>query len=316
MKAKVAAAKYIIVIAGPTAVGKTKYAIEAARSLNGEIVSADSMQLYKYMNIGSAKPDKKELLQARHHLVDEIDPREPFSVAQYQRLAKAAIADIFARARTPIISGGTGLYINSLIYDMDFSAPPVENAYRRELENLAAIKGNEYIHQRLAGKDPDAARRIHPNNLKKMIRALEVIENSNNRIMPFENSFVSTQDYETELICLNRERQELYDRINMRVDALIEQGLLEEVRSLLDMGLTYFDISMKGIGYKEIIGHLNGEYDIAEAIRMVKQNTRNYAKRQITWFKRYDNMKWFNISEYKDDEDAIGDMLTWLREKK
>jgi len=306
----------IIVIAGPTAVGKTKYAIEAARSLDGEIVSADSMQLYQYMNIGSAKPDRKELLLARHHLIDEIDPRTPFSAAQYQKLAKIAIADIFARGRQPIISGGTGLYINSLIYDMDFSAPPVQNAYRLELENLAAIKGNAYIHKRLAEKDPDAAERIHPNNLKKMIRALEVIENSKSRIMSFENSFVKTADYETELVCLNRERPELYERINRRVDTLIEQGLVEEVQSLLDMGLAFDNVSMKGIGYKEIIGHLNGEYDLSQAIRMVKQHTRNYAKRQLTWFRRYESMKWFNLSEYQNDEDAIEDVITCLREKK
>jgi len=306
----------IIIIAGPTAVGKTKYAIEVARNLDGEIVSADSMQLYKYMNIGSAKPDKKELLQARHHLVDEIDPREPFSVARYQKLAKAAISDIFARSKQPIISGGTGLYINSLIYDMDFSAPPAESDYRRELENLAAINGNEYIHERLANKDPDAAKRIHPNNLKKMMRALEVIENSEGRIMPFENSFVKTTDYETEIVCLNRERQELYERINIRVDLLIEQGLVGEVQSLLDMGLTSEDISMKGIGYKEIIGHLRGEYDISEAIDQVKKNTRHYAKRQLTWLRRYENAKWFNLSEYDNDEIAIQEILTWLQKRK
>ena len=306
----------IIVIAGPTAVGKTKYAINLAQTFDGEIVSADSMQLYKYMSVGSAKPDKDELSQARHHLVDEIDPRESFSVAQYQKLAKSAITDIFARNKQPIISGGTGLYVNSLIYDMDFSMPPDETGYRRELENLAAEKGNIHIHERLAAKDPEAAIKIHPNNLKKMIRALEVAENSNSRIMPFENSFVKTTDYETELICLNRERQELYERINTRVDMFIEKGLVEEVRLLLNMGLTFCDISMKGIGYKEIIGYLNGEYDISQAILKVKQNSRNYAKRQITWFKRYDNMKWFNLSEYQNDGEAIEDIKTWLQKKK
>ena len=311
----------IIVIAGPTAVGKTKYAIEVARSFDGEIVSADSMQLYKYMDIGSAKPSKDELLQVRHHLIDEIDPKTPFSVAQYQKLAKAAIADIFARKKQPIISGGTGLYINSLIYDMDFStapieASPIQNSYRKELEELAKIKGNEYLHSRLAAVDYDAAKRIHPNNLKRVIRALEVAENSDKIVKPFENSFVKTSDYEVALICLERNRDELYERINQRVDILIEQGLLEEVRSLLQSGLTYDDISMKGIGYKEIIGHLNGEYDLPEAILMIKQNTRNYAKRQLTWLRRYDDMKWFNLSEYDSDEHAIEDILQWIREKK
>jgi len=268
------------------------------------------------MDIGSAKPDQEELRLARHHLIDEIDPREPFSVAQYQKRAKTAIADIFARGKTPIISGGTGLYINSLIYDMDFSAPPVDGDYRSELEQLAATKGNAYLHERLAEKDPDAAERIHPNNLKKMIRALEVIENASSGIKSFENSFVKTADYETELICLNRNREELYERINQRVDTLIERGLVEEVQSLLDKGLTFDDISMKGIGYKEIIGHLNGEYDLAQAILMVKQHTRNYAKRQITWFKRYEPMQWFNLSDYESDEHAIESIITWLSEKK
>lgn len=306
----------IIVIAGPTAVGKTRYSIEIAKVFNGEIVSADSMQLYKYMDIGSAKPDKEELSQVRHHLIGEIDPREPFSAAQYQKLAKAAIADITARGRQPIISGGTGLYINSLIYDINFTSPPAEGDYRRELENLAMSEGNEHIHARLAEKDPEAAARIHPNNLKKMIRALEVIESSGNRIMPFENSFVKTFDYETELICLTRDRAELYDRINSRVGLFIDRGIVDEVSSLLNMGLDAEDISMKGIGYKEIIGYLRGEYGLPDAIYLIRRNTRRYAKRQLTWFRRYDNMKWFNLSEYENDDVAVEDIIKWLREKK
>jgi len=181
---------------------------------------------------------------------------------------------------------------------------------------LAAAEGNEYIHARLAEKDPEAAKRIHPNNLKKIIRALEVIENADKHIMPFENSFVKTADYNADLICLNRERKELYARIDNRVDLLIDKGLVSEVKSLIETGLTCEDISMKGIGYKEIIGYLGGEYDIAEAVCMIKRNTRRYAKRQLTWFRRYKNMKWFNISEYKDDETALEDIINWLREKK
>ena len=253
------------------------------------------MQLYKYMDIGSAKPDRGELSQVRHHLIDEIDPREPFSVAQYQKLAKNAINDIFKRGKQPVVCGGTGLYINAIIYDMDFTAPPVEKAYRKELEDLAAMYGNEYIHARLKEKDPEAAERIHPNNLKKMIRALEVAENSGRRIKSFENSFVKTKDYDTEIICLNRDRKELYERIERRVDQLIESGLIDEVKSLLDMGLKESDISMKGIGYKEIIGYLDGGYSLDTAIGMIKQNTRNYAKRQLTWFKRYEDAEWIDL---------------------
>ena len=181
---------------------------------------------------------------------------------------------------------------------------------------MAEAKGNVHILARLAEKDPDAAARIHPNNLKKIIRALEVAENSGSRIMPFEHSFVQTADYEVELICLNRERQELYGRINKRVDKLIEQGLVEEVGSLINMGLTSEDVSMKGIGYKEIIGHLGGEYDISAATEMIKQNTRKYAKRQLTWFRRYDKMKWFDLSAYNDDDEAMEGIFTWLRERK
>jgi len=308
--------KEIIVIAGPTAVGKTEYAVEIAASLGGEIVSADSMQLYKFMDIGSAKPGEKELSRVRHHLIGHIDPGEAFSAAMYQKLAKDAIADIFSRGLRPIISGGTGLYINSLIYDMDFSAPPAERAYRRELESLAEKHGNDYIHTRLAEKDPEAAARIHPNNLKKMIRALEVVENAGSRIRPFEKSRVKTEDYETDLICLNRDRGELYGRINDRVGLLIDRGLVSEVQSLMKMGLTEDDISMKGIGYKEIIGHLKGEYDLTEAIDLIRQNTRNYAKRQLTWFRRYEDMKWFNISEYESEKDALEDITKWLKRKK
>jgi len=306
----------VVIIAGPTAVGKTKYAIGAAKELGGEIVSADSMQLYKYMDIGSAKPDKAELSQAPHHLIGEIDPREPFSAARYQKLAKAAIAGILARGRLPVISGGTGLYINSLIYDMDFTAPPAENGYRAGLFRLAAEKGNAYIHARLAEKDPDAAERIHPNNLKRMIRALEVVENTGRRIMPFDGPIAGTKDYEIDMVCLNRDRQELYGRINDRVDKIIDKGLVSEVKSLIEMGLGAEDISMKGIGYKEVIAHLEGEYDIAEAVSLIKRNTRRYAKRQITWFRRYEGVKWFNLSEFKDDSEGMGAVIGWLNEKK
>ncbi|QHI73731.1 tRNA (adenosine(37)-N6)-dimethylallyltransferase MiaA [Aminipila terrae] len=306
----------IIIVAGPTAVGKTKYAIEIAKNFNGEIVSSDSMQLYKFMDIGSAKPTQEEQNQVKHYLVDEIDPREPFSVAEYQKRARDAIEQIFSKGKTPVISGGTGLYVNSLIYEMDFSAPPVGNEYRKKLENLAAKHGNEYVHQLLSKQDSEAAARIHPNNLKKVIRALEVAENSEQGIQPFEKSFVKTSDYAYKLIGLSRNREELYERINLRVDMLLDMGLVDEIKGLLDMGLTSDSISMKGIGYKEIIGYLNGEYDLEHAVYLVKRNTRHYAKRQITWFKRYDDIKWFNISEYNSDDEAVKEIITWLRENR
>ncbi len=289
----------IICICGPTAVGKTEYSIELAERIDGEIVSADSMQLYKFMDIGSAKPTKEEQERVPHHLVDIIDPREAFSVAEYQRLAKAAIGDIFKRGKTPIISGGTGLYIHSLIYDMDFFGSPADNRLRRELEDMALKEGSEALHSRLEKADPKAAERIHPNNIKKVIRAIEVAETSASQFRSFQESFKPTSDYECILIGLTRDREDLYQRIDRRVDVLMEKGLLEEISHLIGMGLTSDNISMKGIGYKELIAYQNGEYDLEEAVRLVKRNTRHYAKRQLTWLKRYPQMNWFNIGDYE-----------------
>lgn len=307
--------RQIIIIAGPTAVGKTEYAIETAKAIDGEIVSADSMQLYKYMDIGSAKPSKSELAQVKHYLVDQIDPREKFSVAKYQRLAKAAILEIFAKGKTPVISGGTGLYINSLMYEMDFAAGPADDLLRKQLEQLASEKGREYLHMELARIDPEAAARIHPNNTQKIIRAIEAARNGS-KVKSFDNASVPTADYDVLLAGLTRDRAELYDRINTRVDMLVSQGLADEVASLMQMGLGYDDISMKGIGYKEIIGFYEGRYSLDEAIELIKKNTRHYAKRQLTWLRRYDIIKWFNLSDYEDKAMAMGDILRWLNTNK
>ncbi|MBK5246524.1 MAG: tRNA (adenosine(37)-N6)-dimethylallyltransferase MiaA [Peptostreptococcaceae bacterium] len=301
----------IIIICGPTAVGKTKYAIEIAKSFNGEIISADSMQLYKHMNIGSAKPTSEELAQVKHYLIDEIDPREMFSAAEYQKRAKIAIKAVMSKGKTPVISGGTGLYVNSLIYDMDFSKQPLSTDYRKKLENLASEKGNEFVHELLVEKDKDAGERIHPNSVRRVIRALEVIH-LGDKVKPFKESFVKTKDYSYVIIGLSRNREEMYERINERVEILLEKGLVEEIRSLLDMGLTQTDISMKGIGYKEIIGYIKGEYDLEFAVDLVKKNTRHYAKRQMTWFRRYEDINWFNLSEYENDEQAIEEIKRWL----
>ena len=306
--------KEIIVIAGPTAVGKTKYAIAAAKAFDGEIVSCDSMQLYKYMDIGSAKPTAEERAEAVHHLVDEIDPKEPFSVAKYAKMAKAAIADIFSRGKMPIVSGGTGLYLNSLLFDMDFGNAPKDDALREMLEKEAELFGPEYIYGKLRDIDPEAANRIHPNNVKKVIRAIEGASLGSS-ITDFKNCQKKCEDYDAVLIGLTRNREELYARINLRVDIMAEEGLFREVENLLEMGLAEEDISMKGIGYKEIIGFFDGLYDWDEAIRLIKQNSRHLAKRQLTWFRRYKDMKWFNISDYQSDEEAIGDILTWLKKR-
>lgn len=307
----------IIALAGPTAVGKTKFAIMLAQALDGEVVSCDSMQLYKYMDIGSAKPTAEEMSMAKHHLVDIIDPRDEFSVAQYQKLAKQAISDILSRGKTPIISGGTGLYLNSLLYDMDFSSVPEDSSYRTELEGIAEQEGGrEALHKKLAELDPKAASLIHPNNAKKVIRALERLKEGEGEIKQFSDLSRETDDYDVVLIGLTRDRAELYDRINRRVDILMEEGLLDEVKGLMDMGLTQENISMKGIGYKEVMDHLDGRCSLEDAVTTIQKNTRHYAKKQLTWFRRYDKMHWFDISEYNSDEDAFEDMKEWLQKNR
>lgn len=304
----------IIIVGGPTACGKTEYAIEIAKALDGEIVSCDSMQLYKYMDIGSAKPDAHELAQVRHHLVDVIDPREKFSAAKYQKLAREAIDDILSRGKTPVIAGGTGLYINSVIYDMNFSSADADEDERNRLRILAEKEGPEALHKLLQDADPDAAARIHPNNIKKVIRAIEAAR-SGNRIPDFDKSFVPYSSYSPKMIALTRDREELYDRINRRVEILFDKGLVDELVFLKRMGLSPDDISMKGIGYKEVLGYLDGRYSLEETKELVKKNTRHYAKRQLTWLRRYKDIRFFNLSEYEDKNAALEDIISWLKKK-
>lgn len=304
----------IIIVGGPTACGKTEYAIEIAKALDGEIVSCDSMQLYKYMDIGSAKPDAHELAQVRHHLVDVIDPREKFSAAKYQKLAREAIDDILSRRKTPVIAGGTGLYINSVIYDMNFSSADADEDERNRLRILAEKEGPEALHKLLQDADPDAAARIHPNNIKKVIRAIEAAR-SGNRIPDFDKSFVPYSSYSPKMIALTRDREELYDRINRRVEILFDKGLVDELVFLKRMGLSPDDISMKGIGYKEVLGYLDGRYSLEETKELVKKNTRHYAKRQLTWLRRYKDIRFFNLSEYEDKNAALEDIISWLKKK-
>lgn len=309
----------IVCITGPTAVGKTEYALRIAELLDGEIISADSMQLYRYMDIGSAKPTAAERARVKHYLVDEIDPREPFSAALYQKRAKEAIRTVFSKGKLPVVAGGTGLYVNSLIYDMDFSGSSGSEELRNKFCKIAETAGKEAVHRLLAEKDPAAAGRIHPNNLKKVIRALEVAElqgcdGTQGGIPDFSRSFVPTVDYRCILIGLKRDRAELYARIDRRVDLLLAQGLLDEVKGLISMGLTEENISMKGIGYKELIGYLAGEYDMQEAVRLIKRNTRHYAKRQMTWFRRYDRMTWFDLSA-AEPETVLRDMTDHIRQE-
>ena len=303
----------VIILAGPTASGKTEYAIRLAEELDGEIVSCDSMQIYKYLDIGSAKPDASQLERAKHHLVDCVDPRDDFSVAEYQIMAKGAIKDIAGRGKTPVVTGGTGLYMNSLIYDMDFAVEPAHSDFRDEMKKLAEEQGAEALHRRLQESDPEAAERIHPNNVKKVIRALEASEYTEEGVRDISKLSRRCEEYDICLLGITWPRETLYERINKRVDVLIEAGLEKEIKQLLSMGLTEDNISMKGIGYKEMIGYIHGEYDLEEAVRLIKRNTRHYAKRQMTWFRRYEDLKWFDLSQYETEDKAVSDMLGYIR---
>jgi len=304
--------KPLVIIAGPTAVGKTDISIEIAKRLNGEIVSADSMQIYKFLDIGSAKPTKEEMQNITHYLIDEIDPRTKFSVSEYRDLAKKYIEKIIAKDKLPIVTGGTGLYINSLIYEMDFSNTSSDKAIREKLTKEYEKYGSEYLHDKLKEVDSESAERIHPNNTQRVIRALEIYYSTGEGIKDFSKDLIESKDYDSILIGLGRDRQELYERINKRVDIMFNEGLLEEVKRLVNMGMKVEDISMKGIGYKEVIGYLDGEYDLNRAIELIKRNTRRYAKRQITWLKRYKKMKWFNLDENTNKEKIISNIIDFI----
>ena len=292
----------VIVICGPTASGKTAHSVELAKALDGEIISADSMQIYKYMDIGSAKPSEKAMSEVKHHLYSIEDPSVNMTVADYRKLALEAIDDILARGKTPIVCGGTGLYLNAILYDMDFSAPDDEER-RQELEELAAERGTLYMHEYLQGLDPEAASRIHPNNTRKIIRAIEAYEHGKG-IKDLSECEINP-DYDFRFYALTMKREWLYERINRRVSRLFDQGLVDEVSDLLSRGYTEDLPSMKAIGYKEVIGFLKGEYDLYDAKELIMKNTRHYAKRQITWLKRYDFVEWVEIKK----GDTVGDVV-------
>ncbi len=305
----------IIVIAGPTAVGKTEYAIGIARSLGTEIVSCDSMQLYRYMDIGSAKPTPEERAGVRHHLVDIIDPREEFSVVRYRELADEAIADISSRGMIPVICGGTGLYLDALLYDLDYGGDSGSDpGLRRSLYELAEREGPQELHKRLEKADPAAAGRIHPNNVKRTVRALEAALTGNG-LRDYSGLTGRHMRREAVMAGLSRPRAELYERIGRRVDMMLEAGLADEVRKLMEMGLTPDDTAMKGIGYKELIPYLNGEYDLGTARELIKKNTRHLAKRQMTWFRRYSTMEWFDAGESNDSGSVLREITGWLQKK-
>ena len=301
----------LIILTGPTAVGKTDLSIKLSKSLNAEIISADSMQIYKYMDIGSAKVTKEEMDGVVHYMIDEVTPDVPFSVSELQMRSEKYIEEINKKGKNVLITGGTGLYLNSLIYNMDFAKSNANNEIREKLEQELAENGIDYMHEKLRGLDEEAANRIHKNNTKRVIRAIEVCM-SGQKMNDFSKDLRYNEKYKPIIIVLNRDREVLYQRINKRVDIMLENGLLDEVKELLKMGYTKDMISMQGIGYKEMIKYLDGEYTYDEAIEIIKRDSRRYAKRQLTWFKRYQDAKWFDLDKYQDIEILKEDIINHI----
>lgn len=309
--------KPIVVLTGPTAVGKTELSIQLAKVIGGEIISADSMQVYKHMDVGSAKITPEEMDGVRHYLVDELEPFDEFHVVKFQEYAKKYLNEIYAHGKIPIIAGGTGFYIQALLNDIDFTEQESDSAYRKELEALAEEYGNQYLHDRLKEVDPESAEAIHPNNRKRVIRALEFYQETGRKISEHNaKEQMRTSPYNFAYFVLNDERSHLYKRIDARVDKMIEDGLEAEVRRLKEMGCTKDMVAMQGIGYKEMLSYLDGSYSLEEAVYIIKRETRHFAKRQITWFKRERDVIWLNKNEFDYKNEAIlAYMIKILKEK-
>ena len=309
--------KPLVILTGPTAVGKTKASIGLAKAIGGEIISADSMQIYKHMDIGSAKIRPWEMDGVNHYLVDELEPWEEFHVVRFQQMAKAAMEQIYANGHIPIVVGGTGFYIQALLYDIDFSENDGDVSFRRKLEEEARTQGGEVLHDRLRQVDPQAADQIHANNVKRVIRALEFYHQTGGRISEHnERERQKESPYRFAYFVLNDDRERLYERIDGRVDQMLSEGLVDEVRALQQMGCTRDMVSMQGLGYKEILAYLGGEISLDEAVYQLKRDTRHFAKRQITWFKREREVIWMNKREYGYNEERIlEDMLAHIHIK-
>lgn len=293
--------KPVIVILGPTASGKTGVSVELAKLINGSIVSADSMQIFKYMNIGTAKPNTEEMSGIAHYMIDIAEPDEAFSVAQYRKMALNYIASIISEEKQPIVVGGTGLYINSLIYNISFSDTICDIELRSKLKKEAEDKGNKYLHDKLSKVDPKSAAKIHENDVKRIIRALEVYKHTNLPISKHaELSMLEPPEHNYILFGLNWDRSKLYARIEKRVDEMFQAGLVDEVKKLMEMGYNEGNNGMQAIGYKEVLRYLRGKYTLEETIDILKRDTRRYAKRQLTWFRRIENIKWIDVDENSD----------------
>lgn len=311
--------KPLIILAGPTAVGKTALSIRLAKTAGAEIISADSMQVYRHMDIGSAKITKEEMAGVPHYLVDVLEPEEEFNVVRFQQMAKEAADKIWAKGKIPLVVGGTGFYIQALLYDIDFTEDDGDESYRRELEQKASDEqGACELYEMLKTADPGSAREIHPHNIKRVIRALEFYHQTGRKISEHnETQRRKESPYNYAYFVLTDDRGRLYERIERRVDLMMEQGLLDEVRRLKERGVRRDSTAMQGLGYKELYAYLDGEYSLDEAVRIIKRDTRHFAKRQLTWFKREKDVIWADRSLIGQDEDKLAQyMLNNLRERK
>ena len=294
----------LLIITGPTGIGKTEISLKLANKYKGEIISSDSMQIYKKLDIGTAKVDLDKT-DIPHHMVDILEAHENFSVADFKIKAKEIISDINRRGGLPILVGGTGLYINSIVYNLDFTETEADYEYRDELRKILEEKGSGFLYNKLFNLNKYMAEKIHPNNGRRIIRALEILKSGNEK----ENNFrQENEDYNLIFIGLNMDRERLYERINSRVDKMIELGLVDEVRSLLDEGLDKNSQSLKAIGYKEVISYLEGEIEYSEMIDLIKKNSRHYAKRQLTWFRRDGRIKWFD----RESDNLLEEIETYI----
>ena len=304
----------LVIISGPTSVGKTSLSVKLAKEINGSIVSADSMQVYRSMDIGSAKITKEEMQDVKHYLIDVLEPEEEFNITVFKQFATNDIEMIYKDGKLPIIAGGTGFYIQALLYDIDFDDDASENTeYRKELMALIKEKGNDFVHNMLKEVDIKSANAIHPNDTKRVIRALEFFKLTGEKIS--EHNEIQRQNespYNFVYFVINEDRELLYKNIDKRVDLMIENGLVDEVKKLKERGLTKDNVSMKGLGYKEILAYLDGEISLDEAIYIIKRDTRHFAKRQITWFKRERNVTWINKEDFDFDDNRI---LEYMKEQ-
>ena len=298
--------KPMVILTGPTAVGKTELSIKLAKAINGAIISADSMQIYKYMDIGSAKITPREMQGIKHYLVDELMPEDDFNIYRFKQMAQEALEEIYSEGKLPIIVGGTGFYIQGLLYDIDFTKQDIDMSYRYKLEKFADENGAHALHELLKDIDPVSYETIHENNIKRVIRALEYYEQNNEPISKHnEQERTKESPYNFAYFVLNDMRQNLYNRIDKRVDIMMEEGLLDEIQKLKNMGYTKDMVSMQGIGYKEMLRYLEGEYSLEDAVEKVKQESRRFAKRQLTWFRREKEVIWIDKDKYDYDEGRI-----------